>query len=230
MVSKRIWSLTRRVFTFASIAMRVLMHRSWMFPHNAGTSTPISASLLRRAFRLHLLPVPPRPPPLAFPFAGEELPVLEVVPPVLPARSSSAAALPALAAMDPVTPLLVPVALGVALLAGPWDGVENTPPEMAQERSDEYSRARTAPGESVSFCGASSSLSPSSPRLRSTERCVGASRVVSRYRQDGGVFSMPFVVMSRVCLVAWMTIYEMRPRGTVPRSAYSLKTITDNIV
>lgn len=34
------------------------MHKSWISLHNAGTSTPISASLLRRVFRLHLLPMP----------------------------------------------------------------------------------------------------------------------------------------------------------------------------
>ncbi len=50
------------------------MHRSWMSLHNAGTSTPISASLLRRVFRLHLLPFPAFTHSLFF--VGEDLPFL----------------------------------------------------------------------------------------------------------------------------------------------------------
>lgn len=183
-----IHGIGRRVLTCASIAMRVLMHRSWMFPHNAGTSTPISASLLRRAFKLHLLPVPP--PPRTLPFVGEELPDLDVVPFLLPARLSPAFSRRALAAMDPVTPLLVPVAPGMLLLAGTWGGVQNTPPEVAPERSGEDSGAGTAPAEAVLTCGVSSSLSYSAssslPRLANAECCVAASRVVSGDRQDGG--------------------------------------------
>lgn len=162
------------------------MHRSWMFPHNAGTSTPISASLFRRAFKLHLLPVPPPPPllppllPLAIPFVGEELPVLEVVPFLLPERVSSAVALPARAAVDSVTPLLVPVALGVAL---PAERGEEKPPELAPARSGEHSGAGAAPEESVLFWGVSSSLSSSSPLLakHSRQRAWGRRE---RFRED----------------------------------------------
>ena len=166
--------LARRDFTCASIAMRVLMHRSWMFSHNAGTSTPISASLLRRAFKLHLLPVPPPPPPppaplplpplipLPLPLVGEELPVLEAAPFLLPARLSSTVAPSALVSMDPVTPPVVPAAPGVVL---PVERGEQKPPEMAPERSGEHSGARAAPEASVLFWGVSSSLSYSAPRL-----------------------------------------------------------------
>lgn len=159
------------------------MHRSWMFLHKAGTSTPISASLLRRAFKLHLLPVPP-PPPRALPFAGKVLPVLNTASFVLPARLSSALAAPALAAIGPAAPLFVPVALGTALLAGQRSGVESTSPGVAPQRSGERSGTGAAPDESMFFSGVSSSLSASSTPLTNTEM-VGEGVESSVGRQVG---------------------------------------------
>lgn len=166
-----------------------------MFPHNAGTSTPISASLLRRAFKLHLLPVPP--PPLALPLVGEELPVLEVVPCLWPARRPSAVVVPALAAMDPVTPLLVPVVLGMVLLARPWGGVEDVSPEMAPGRSGEQPGGGAAAAEAALLWGMPSSPSSSSPRLSKH----GPHEMALKVGDQGGKYVQCHFVRSVFCFV-----------------------------
>ena len=98
------------------------MHRSWMSLHSAGTSTPISASLLRRVFKLHLLPIPALI--LAFFFVGEEIFVVE------PGFSTAMA--------------LVSTALGSAAvapqevsLAGPQGAVESMLAEAAVGKLEE---------------------------------------------------------------------------------------------
>lgn len=129
------------------------MTESLMSPHSTGTSSPIPASLPRRSFKLHLLPLHPLPP---LPLAGDPVVRMVVVlapdfldPPSPAAMGASlvfllpsaAVAVLEFAAMEPVAvaPLVGPriVPLAPSAVAGSWDGENKLPPVTKLERSGE---------------------------------------------------------------------------------------------